>query len=742
MKGALQRFLVSRFRISTQLYLGIGGAVTLTFIASLIGWLSFKQVEEVQGRVNEHTVLELAAAFAIAQQSGALVAAAPRLTAATMPEDLAHITTAIAEERKAFEDQLAAPMWRGIDEARFERVHAHGGELISNLEIIEASVAEHFALLQRRTVLRTQLEGVQSELTRILVPAIDDQLFYAMTGYRRLGEPPAPRDRHFSDTEFIYYRHLADLQSGVTIAIQLMGSAFTLSDGDLLEPLRESFEATADGVERSLKALGDVPVSREVAPIFARLFALSLGEGGGFNLRARELALTEQQQRLLADNRNVAVELVTEVEGLVKAARSRARQATRDSTQTMRTGRNLLLVLNVVGIVGAALIAWLLVGRGLLQRLGRLLERMRRLASGDLASEVEISGRDELAEMAGALEIFRRHALEVQRLNLVERLVEKLKDKNAQLESTLADLRKLQDQIVMREKLAALGELTAGVAHEIKNPLNFVKNFSEVSEELLEELREILCVNVKALDEGQRKLIEEIMGDLSGNFDRIHEHGGRANQIVQHMLMMGGGSGERQATDLNALLNEHAQLAYHSARASDASFRLEITEDFDPRIGEIEIVPQAMGRVFLNIVSNACQATDEKRRRLESIAGGDGSVYKPSLQLTTRRLTVDRIEIRLRDNGSGIAPDVIEKIFNPFFTTKPVDQGTGLGLALSSDIVREHGGSIGVTTEPDVYTEMLIELPVALEGTARETPPSASPTANTRDADTGLVSGC
>ena len=336
---------------------------------------------------------------------------------------------------------------------------------------------------------------------------------------------------------------------------------------------------------------------------------------------------------------------------------------------------------------------------------------MRGMAEGDLEGKVEIGGRDEVAEMAAALEVFRRHALEVQRLNLVEKLAEELRGKNDQLEEALAELERAQDQIVMREKLAALGELTAGVAHEIKNPLNFVKNFSEVSEELLQELlAELPRATGEAdaePDEESRELIEEIGGDLTGNLKRIREHGERANQIVQSMLMMGRGSGERQPTDINALLSEHARLAYHNARVSAPAFRIDVEEDYDPALGETEVVPQDLGRVFLNMVTNACYATDEKRRAASDTPAGEAAaIYEPGLRLATRRLA-DRIEIRIRDNGGGIPPDVVDKIFNPFFTTKPTDQGTGLGLSLSNDIVRQHGGGIRVESEPDAFTEMI-----------------------------------
>ena len=193
-----------------------------------------------------------------------------------------------------------------------------------------------------------------------------------------------------------------------------------------------------------------------------------------------------------------------------------------------------------------------------------------------------------------------------------------------------------------------------------------------------------------------RDLIEEISDDLVGNLDRIRTHGERANRIVHDMLSMGRGTGGMQATDLNNLLDEHARLAYHSKRATDSEFQLDLKQDLDPEMGEVEVIPQDMGSVFLNMVSNACDATDERRRTAEEAGSND---YGPTVWLTTKRHE-ESAEVRIRDNGAGIPPDVIEKIFNPFFTTKPTDKGTGLGLAMSSDIVRRRVAQSALNPSP------------------------------------------
>ena len=696
----LKRIAASRFRISTQLYAGIGAATAFTLAASLVGWFSFNQVGDSQGRVNER-VPEMSAAFGIAQRAGVLVAAAPRLVAAETPQAFETTTASVEAERQAFEGQLAELM---SEDARHSRIRERGATLTANIDAIEASVSERFALAARSAAVRSELGTLQDQLDDILVPVIDDQLFYAITGYRQLGTAPAPRSEHLSESEVTRYRHLAGLYADATIGTQVLGSAFNLSDAPLLEPLRDRFQASVGAAERSLSTLAEGPTADALAPAFARLRDLGLAENGGFALRTQELALESRQRDLLANNRQLATQLVDEVEGLVSAAGEQALAATEASTQTISTGRVLLLALNVLSVLGAVLIAWLFVGKVLLRRIEQLSNRMTAMADGDLEAEVEIEGRDEVADMARALEVFRRHALEVQRLNLVEKLAEELRGKNEQLEGALAELERAQDQMVAQEKLAALGELTAGVAHEIKNPLNFVKNFSEASQELLEELDETLKEAGEALNDEQRELLEEINQDLTENLGRIRHHGDRADRIVRDMLTMGRDGGERQPTDLNALLSEHTQLAFHAARAADPDFQLTIDKDLDPNMGTVSVVAQDLSRVFLNMATNACYAVNERREA----SGGD---YQPTLRLATKRFD-DHFEVVIRDNGSGIPQDVVDKIFNPFFTTKPTDKGTGLGLALSSDIVRQHGGDIKVETEADSFTQMTVSIPL------------------------------
>ena len=732
----------ARFRIATQLYAGLGAAVAFTLMASLVAWFSFNRVGEAQSRVNEGSVPQMSAAFRIAQRAGDLVNAAPRLVAAVSREALAEIKESIDERQRLFDmalDELSA------DDARHARIRDRGRELTANIDEIGKSVAKGFDLADLRQQMADEVAGLQVQLSRdILLPAIDDQFFFTVTGYASLERGPVPRSEHLSEAQVARYRHLADLHNDATQGTQLLLNAFNLADAPLLEPLRDRFNATVGRIDRNLSSLKDLDLREAVADPFARLRQLGLGtaqgEDGGFALRAQELALVRDQQALLAANGDLIARLVDGVEDLVADAGDSATAATQASTQTITTGRVLLLALNVISVVGAVLIAWLFVGRVLLRRIAKLSERMRAMADGDLEAEVDIGGSDEVADMAAALEVFRRHALEVQRLNLVEKLAEELRGKNDELEKAFADLEQAQDQIVAREKLAALGELTAGVAHEIKNPLNFVKNFSEASEELLDELKETLD-ELPGADAGDgeggedesgaggdpRELVKEICQDLVDNLGRIRSHGNRADRIVRDMLAMGRGSGRRQATDINTLVEEHTRLAFHAVRAQDSDFQLDIQKELDPTVGEVDVIPQDLGRVFLNMVTNACYAVDERRRTSED------KDYWPTLKITTRRAQ-DVVEIAIRDNGTGMPKEVADKIFNPFFTTKPTDQGTGLGLSLSADIVRQHGGEIRVRSELGEFTEMTVEIPLkgpeenaeaAGDGSAGEPPEEA-----------------
>jgi signal transduction histidine kinase len=272
------------------------------------------------------------------------------------------------------------------------------------------------------------------------------------------------------------------------------------------------------------------------------------------------------------------------------------------------------------------------------------------------------------------------------------------------VESSLEDLRAAQDRLIQTEKLASLGQLTAGIAHEIKNPLNFVNNFSGISVELIDELEQAL--EAAQLDTKTRAEIAELAKTLQGNLDKIVQHGKRVDAIVKNMLLHSReGSGEHRPVDVNNLVDESLNLAYHGARAEKQGFNITLERSFDPTAGEVDVFPQEITRVLLNLISNGFYAATKRKERVTT----DG--HEPTLTAATKNLG-DRVEITIRDNGTGIPPEVKEKMFAPFFTTKPAGEGTGLGLSISHDIiVKQHAGSIEVETQPGEFTEFKIILP-------------------------------
>ncbi|MCK1739806.1 GAF domain-containing protein [Bradyrhizobium sp. 139] len=284
------------------------------------------------------------------------------------------------------------------------------------------------------------------------------------------------------------------------------------------------------------------------------------------------------------------------------------------------------------------------------------------------------------------------------------RLFNEVQDRTRELAKSLDDLRAAQDRLVQTEKLASLGQLTAGIAHEIKNPLNFVNNFASLSAELTDELNEVLAPVPLADD--VRAEVDELTGLLKDNLDKIVEHGRRADSIVKNMLLHSReGGGEHRLSDINALVEESLNLAYHGARAERPQFDVTLKSELDPAAGSAEVFPQEISRVLLNLISNALYAVTKRQ------TGSGAAGYEPVVIAATRDCG-NSIEIRIRDNGTGISEDVKAKMFNPFFTTKPAGEGTGLGLSMSHDIiVKQHGGRIDVTTEPGAFTEFTVVLP-------------------------------
>jgi signal transduction histidine kinase len=303
-----------------------------------------------------------------------------------------------------------------------------------------------------------------------------------------------------------------------------------------------------------------------------------------------------------------------------------------------------------------------------------------------------------ITAMYAVYRIQKQRVIRIERERTRERELAQAKE----IERAYHELKTTQAQLIHSEKMASLGELTAGIAHEIQNPLNFVNNFSEVSVELLNELKEGLHQNLPEADKADA---DAIVGDLSQNLEKVIHHGKRADAIVKGMLQHSRTStGQKESIDINALADEYLRLSYHGMRAKDKTFNAEIKTEFDNTIGKINIVPEDIGRVLLNLYNNAFYAVTEKKKQ-------QGKDNVPAVSVSTKKES-DKVEIRIKDNGTGIPQKVLDKIFQPFFTTKPTGQGTGLGLSLSYDIVKAHGGEIKVEQVEGVGTEFIIQLPV------------------------------
>jgi len=352
-----------------------------------------------------------------------------------------------------------------------------------------------------------------------------------------------------------------------------------------------------------------------------------------------------------------------------------------------------LIVSGIVLFIGILL--GLLLAKKISVPILALRDAAKRVGNGDLTQRVNNQSNDEIGELANAfntmIDDLSRARKELHETNV------SLSSANQTLNNTLGELKSTQTQLIQSEKMASLGELTAGVAHEIQNPLNFVNNFSEVNMELIDEIEH-------ELNAGNKEGAISIVSTLKKNEEKIIQHGKRADAIVKGMLQHSRStSGVKEPTDINALATEYARLSYHGLRAKDKAFNAVIQTDFDKSIQKINIVPQDIGRVLLNLLTNAFYSVSQKKKQREKD-------YEPMVSVSTKKIH-DKIMIRIRDNGIGIQQKVLGKIYQPFFTTKPPGQGTGLGLSISYDIIKAHRGEIKVETKEGEFAEFIILLP-------------------------------
>ena len=457
--------------------------------------------------------------------------------------------------------------------------------------------------------------------------------------------------------------------------------------------------------EAALEQLWDEYAKLHAAGVDPAVAALA-GDQGVFAVRGQQLALWTGVASFTAAFDEATVALEDSVSDLLAASRAQSADTLGLAVSSFDQGRLLLTVISVVSVVAATLAAWLWVGNGMVRRLSRLSERMRRMADGDLETPVPEAGRDEIGELVDALEVFRQQALEVQRLNLVEKLYGELRVANAELQ-------RMQARLVAQEKLAALGELVSGVAHEISNPLNFVNNFSEGSLELYSELAEMLEAYRDKMSEDDTALLDDINQELTDSMKRVLSNGGRALAIVERMRGLGVVGGDPVLTDLNSVLRQAVQSGCNAFAAEWEDFSVEPVFDLVPSVGDVPLVERDFDEAVLSLVSNACYAMRQKQEDA-------GESYEPSLAVSSQLVDDKMVEVRMRDNGPGIADDVVGRIFNPFFSTREGAMGAGLGLPIAADVARRLGGDLSVDTVYGEYAEFTLTLPAGA-ATALET---------------------
>ena len=733
--GTEQNFRVG---VGARLYVLLFGAVVLMGGATVLAYFTFNETLQHEIRLAEYSMPNLINSVDVARKSAVVVNGAFRLVSASSKKEHAAVVEATAREVASLENTILELEARSAFGEQTRLIRSNLEELGKHLDVIKQSSARRLDIDQALNVFIDELGETTRSVERLLVQAIDDQAFYLVSGLRQLDDKVHPIKKRASEDELTAYRNLITVNQSANLAVLLLDEVLVLADRQFLTPLEERFQSAVRNFIQAYAKLPDSMQNDLLEENLTRLDEIGEGPEGVIMLRKEALLRLEQEQETLAQARTTSESLVSEVNNLVAQINEEAIQSSEASRVAAQTGIFLLILLNVFGTIGAFALGSSFVRRYLVRRLTGLASAMREMASGDLEVPVQVEGthivkpmkgsakyltrnikyliwNDEVTDMARALEVFRRYAHEVQRLNLVEKLAEELDAKNENLEQALENLKAAQEQVIAEQKLSSLGQLTAGVAHEIKNPLNFVSNFANVSIEMADEIDDLM----KKQDDLDLEEIRSILDDLRTSLGKIKEHGKRADNIVRSMLEHSRSKeGEWRKTNLNALLKQYVELSYHALRAEDNSFNAEMKEDLDPNMEEIVVVPQDICRVFLNLVNNAFQAMNEKQKQV-------GSDYLPELSISSRQLE-DRVEFCIRDNGPGISDDMRDKIFEPFVTTKEPGKGTGLGLSLTTDILLRHAGSIHIDTEVGHYTEMRILLPLeppaeALSSTENET---------------------
>ncbi len=708
-----------RWTISIQMYLGLATFVLLIFMASFLGWKSILEMNDIQKTITQQRIPELSLAIRMSQESVALMNTAPKLLAANSEEKIKEISSLIhynAENLSQVLKQLKETHPDGKSPV-FAKYESLSQDLISNLKILETSVGSTLRLKTKLNTLLNQALAKTRSINKALISEVDEQTFFLYTGWNSLNQKsPTPLHQRANKNSLNYYRSLLSLKAQSQLASNLLNQATQLSNPDLIQPLRERFQAALGNCKQSLLLMENNAFKNKIFQQIETLEKAGLGkqsdksQKGLFELLEEVFKKKQLQNKYLSNNQDVVRSLSTQTEQLIKDIQNAGLETTRIFEETALQKKRQFSILNLVSIILAFSIGFFLVGRHFIGRVKRLSQTILTMSKGNLEVPLNLKGNDEITDIGKAMEIFRQYAIEAQKLNLVQKLAREVQEKNNELEGAIAKLKTAQKQIIMQEKLASLGQLTSGIAHEIKNPLNFINNFSQVSQELLEDLSRELVEPENNLTERSRSFIEDTLRDLHGNMNKINTHGKRANDIITGMLQHSRTRVEdtKESIQFNRFLDSCVNLAYHGKRSSGSNFNVDFKKDYSEEVQEVEVNPQDISRVILNLVTNACDAVEEKASKLSV---GERENYNPCIWVQTSK-NQNHLEVQVSDNGPGIPEEKTKKVFDPFYTTKPTDKGTGLGLSLSHDIIVKHGGTLKLGRSKEGGAVFTIQLPL------------------------------
>ena len=641
-----------RWTISTQMHLVLAIFVALIFTACFLGWRQIRGMNEIQRRVNDENIPKLTLATTMGQESAALTDLSSILSAASTQEEVDEVET-IAESH-AENLSRALKSLGGIDDGSdgelFSRLEEHSQNLTRNLKDLEESVERSLKTRAELNDLLSRALGEARAMEKLLTSEIDDHTFLIYTGWENVGDKIQQSRLTPSLNSFIsfmrqnlgnrrllgrilqknrdylnYYRGLLSFETEGQAMLNILTQSMQLADSDFIQPLRERFLGALESVTQSMILIPENEFKKTVVDTVESIKTIGVGSGEGdeeglFYLLDEFFKEKKQQEVFLGKNKEIVGELTTQVEGIINDIQEAGSHTSKTFEEAIARNYRDFILLTLVSILLAIFVGYSFIHRYLIGRIKRLSAAVLTMSQGNLKIDLKLQGNDEITDMGKALEVFRRYAVEAQRLDLAEKLAGELQDKNGELENTIGKLQQAQERIIAQEKLASLGQLTSGIAHEIKNPLNFINNFSKISRELIGDITEELKGGGQQLTEDAKSFIEETLDMLDNNLEKIYFHGVRTNDIVKGMLQHSRGDAEdfKERVRISRFLESAINLGYQGKRTANSDFNVDIQKNYGEGLEnlELEVNPQEISRVVLNIVINACDALEEKMDKM------------------------------------------------------------------------------------------------------------------------------